>query len=873
MANLLTDGGTLHWGAPPLALIPETLAHRLPDVRLPEWLAELLDGPTSSAGALTARAWSRLPGDHSIRQRASSYALRLVTGHTPELRDVPIGRPVGKGLDSLELGRWPTRARNAVLRSGVARDPSRLASLTFGQVLDIGQIGVKTALETAALLELFVPGAPGFDAGEGTAADALADGGSAIVVPRWGEPGSPLLAQTLRRALATEVLPAWLLQDLDLPPEATALALDASVWRHLDALPLRAERFLLGLLTYRTEELRDLRVIEGGWPAATPPESVPWPTRVHNALVRGNLLEPTRLERLTYGELLDLPAMGVKSVLEFAAIADTVATATAARVLDEATLDDMTAAVEQEWAERVRADDPRFRDIAPPYRGSLSELFEDALNNPEGSRAHAIAEALPRIRARAEEIASEPIDTALVQLLRSAGVSERDIAIAAARLGWRAGGRRTLQAVGDEFSVTRERVRQIVSRTVERIGHTYVPQVERAVQLVTDRAPIAAVDAARLLVDEGLSTVPLDPISLKSAAERLGYDVTFHVDYGDGMPCVMAHGLAGTGSIFTTARREAGRVGVSNVEEVMAKLDADGHEFSEEAVSRLLHSFSKVAFLEDEWFWMPDIPAERNRLRNVSQRMLAVTPRLDVPTLRQGVRRRYRFMQIDLVPPTSVLTAFYRAHPGFVVLGDGTVESSSALDYRDVVGDVEQAFIDVLRAAPTGLMDRTDLEEAVTGRGVNPSTFSVLTSYSPILDHPAINVWCLRGHDVDPAQLQALRAVSATRTRQRRTLAHGWDEDGRLWLTVLVGNVSSPVIGIPSIIARYVAGRRFAAATQDGTPAGVVVVDDAGTSWGYGPFMRRRGAEAGDALTLRFDLAAEQVALTLGEEAALEDTP
>jgi len=84
-----------------------------------------------------------------------------------------------------------------------------------------------------------------------------------------------------------------------------------------------------------------------------------------------------------------------------------------------------------------------------------------------------------------------------------------------------------------------------------------------------------------------------------------------------------------------------------------------------------------------------------------------------------------------------------------------------------------------------------------------------------------------------------------------------------------VGDVGSPVFGIPSAIARYVAGRRFPALTQDGVPAGTVVVDDGGASWGYGPFFRRRGAEPGDALTLRFDLVAETVVLSLEDDTVL----
>jgi hypothetical protein len=321
--------------------------------------------------------------------------------------------------------------------------------------------------------------------------------------------------------------------------------------------------------------------------------------------------------------------------------------------------------------------------------------------------------------------------------------------------------------------------------------------------------------------------------------------------------------------VFAVARREAGRVGVSNIEEVHAELEARGQRFSADVVSRILHSSDRVHFLHEDWFWMPGITSDRNRLRNVSQRMLSVTPRLDVPTLRQGVRRHYQFRRIDTVPPVAVLTAFYDAHPEFVLHADGTVSSAGRLDYRKELGDVEEVFVEVLRASPTGLMDRAELEEAVTGRGVNVSTFSVFTTYSPILDHPATNVWSLRGQAVDPAELEALRGVLATRTRRRRTLAYGWNEDGTLQLTVVVGDVGSPVFGIPSAIARYVAGRRFPALTQDGVPAGTVVVDDGGASWGYGPFFRRRGAEPGDALTLRFDLVAETVVLSLEDDTVL----
>jgi hypothetical protein len=850
----------LQWGWPPLALIPSRLAARLTTVRLPDWLAQLLHAPGASAAVLTAAAWERLPHDGTVRGRVRRYVLDLVETHAAELRDVPIGGALAAAREPLWLADWPARSRNVLLRSGISNDPERLASLTFGDILDIRQIGVQTALEATALLELVLAGEVKFPTTR-IAADV-----------RWGEPGAPLLPTTLRRAFAEEVLPPWLLRDLHLPAGATALALDSSVWRHLDHLPSRVERFLLGLVTYRFEDIRNLPVMEGSWPPELRPEEVPWPARVHNALLRAGLLDRARLERVTYGQLLAVPAMGVKSVLEFATIADAV-TAAPTSVLDEATRRELMAAVEEEGMERVRADDPRFRDVVPPYAGSLSELFEEALNNPEGPRAQALAKSLPEIRARANQLASEPIDLALVRLLKSVGASDREVTMVLARYGWNGSGPKTLEQVGEQFSITRERVRQLVTKIVKRIGPTYLPQIEHAVQLVTDHAPIAAADAARLLVDHGLSTVPIDPSPLKAAAELIGYDVSFHIDDGDGaVRYVLAKGLVGTGPVFSTARREAGKVGVSNIEEVQAELAVSGHEYSPEGVSRILHSSTKVEFLDDQWFWMPDIPPERNRLRNVTRRMLSVTPRLEVGTIRQGVRRNYRYRQVDLVPPITVLKAFYSAHPEFLFNEDGTVESVKPLDYRDTLGDVEQAFVEVLRASPTGLMDRTELEaEVVTGRGVNANTFSVFSSYSAILDHPATNVWCLRGHAVDPAQLEALRAVIATRPRERRALAYGWDEEGNLWLTVSLANIATPVVGIPVSISRYVAGRRFQARTQEGTPAGVIAIDEQGASWGYGPFLRRRGAEPGDVLTLRFDLASEEVTLSLDDESALFD--
>ena len=89
-------------------------------------------------------------------------------------------------------------------------------------------------------------------------------------------------------------------------------------------------------------------------------------------------------------------------------------------------------------------------------------------------------------------------------------------------------------------------------------------------------------------------------------------------------------------------------------------------------------------------------------------------------------------------------------------------------------------------------------------------------------------------------------------------------------VTTVVTNVSSPVFGIPgrSTTTLPAAGSRPPLRTAAPSERRV---DQHGGSWGYGPFLRRRGAESGDVLTIRFDLAAEQVMLVLADETDLEE--
>jgi hypothetical protein len=90
-----------------------------------------------------------------------------------------------------------------------------------------------------------------------------------------------------------------------------------------------------------------------------------------------------------------------------------------------------------------------------------------------------------------------------------------------------------------------------------------------------------------------------------------------------------------------------------------------------------------------------------------------------------------------------------------------------------------------------------------------------------------------------------------------------WRPDGTLRIVVRLNRTGSVVVGIPSAVRGYLAGRDFAALLPDGSRKGTVRVDEAGTSWGYGPALSALGAAKGHLLAAEFNLPRALVVLSL----------
>ena len=179
-------------------------------------------------------------------------------------------------------------------------------------------------------------------------------------------------------------------------------------------------------------------------------------------------------------------------------------------------------------------------------------------------------------------------------------------------------------------------------------------------------------------------------------------------------------------------------------------------------------------------------------------------------------------------------------------------------------------MVNVIRSVPAAVVDRATFLDGCEKRGINGNTFNVYTSYSPIIEHLGLDLWTLRGTQVDPAAVKVIQDMNALKPRQKRVLNHGWTDDGELWIAARLPSAKNFVVGIPGSTKRFLAGQSFDAFTENGTPCGTIRNSDEATSWGYSPFLTRSGADEDDILLVRFNLPKKSARLSLADDEFLE---
>jgi hypothetical protein len=660
--------------------------------------------------------------------------------------------------------------------------------------------------------------------------------------------------------------------------------------RH-DQLPESVQKFLINVVAMRRAAVSELRVFARPWPPALDPSLLSWSNRTRNCLQRAGLLgDVTRLSAISYGDLFSIPALGAVSALDFACVAEAAfapshqfVTEGTAVSEDPATL--LLEAIDAPWATQISSQDPRFSDLVATGQFTVFERLEQLTTEPEDPplAEMQLASSLYGLRERRLRIASLSLEAALSDFVEKVtGYEGARLGALLRRLGCDGQEPATLEEAASVLGITRERMRQLHKRFTDRLPNhsVFMPQLDAAIDALREVAPLSVDRAAALMKTKNISTESFHPRSLLLAAEFCGRAPGFEIENSIGAPRVIVEQRRELErAAFSVACRQAEASGATNVQDVAAELASRGYtDVDPEVLRRFLAHCTDVEFLGSDWLWHKAGIPDRNRLRNVTRKMLSVTSPINVAELREGVHRHYKIRRTRgisswplVTPPRAILQEFYQIHPEFSIDMEGMVGSVDKLEYASELNSTERVLFEALRSSPACLLDRSSLARTCYDVGMNPNTFSQYLTSSPVIAHVGTDMWSLRGTKVDPAAVEALREANATRPNEKRIIDHGWTERGELWLAArLPEDPSHIVLGIPSAIRRYVAGREFPASDENGVGAGTVRVNEEGTSYGYSPFLIRRGADSDDILFITFRLVPGSASLRLIDDEELE---
>ncbi len=548
--------------------------------------------------------------------------------------------------------------------------------------------------------------------------------------------------------------------------------------------------------------------------------------RSQNCLMAGNIIFVTELMNKTDEELLRLPNLGLKTLYEIR------------RVITELGLH--PAHVRQR-----------------PTESNVAKNQADLM----GAKYESKKEAQAVLDANAEFLEEE-----LMYFVSLRG--ERNGRIAGVRCGLSGGGVRTLQETGDQFDLTRERVRQICARLAGLIRKKQLktPLLRKALDFVIERIPGLADEIEAQLVTEGLTRNRFRLDGLAEAADLLLKEAPFVVTTIGASRFVTPIGMENLPRIVNQiSRKSIEHWGVATAADIVDQIDRGqffdilSEPIGEQVVINSLRTRNDFRWLDEQqgWFWLSSVP--RNRVLNQIEKILSVVRRINVSELRSGVSRNYRME--GFTPPSRVLLELCRQMPGYIV-EDSYVMANPPLAMEEILNGTEAVMAKVLiEHGP--VLSREEFEKLCLENGMNRSTFYVYIGNSPIIERYARGVYGLRGAEVPPGLVESLKPQR--QNQQRRVTDYGWKE-GNCWILYHLSKamIDSGVVHLPVAIHKYIQGK-FTLKNQNGADVGILVASK-GNSWGLGPFFRRRGGEPGDYLQIKFNLAKREATVIIDDE-------
>jgi hypothetical protein len=463
------------------------------------------------------------------------------------------------------------------------------------------------------------------------------------------------------------------------------------------------------------------------------------------------------------------------------------------------------------------------------------------------------------------------LEDELNNLAKLAG-QKRNILIVLKYFGWDGKGTRTLENVGQEFGMSRERVRQICEKFEYKLKETklrkafYFPFLDRALNIISNNLMCPADDIGQRLISQSITRDSYDLGGIITAAKLLGRNTPFRIIKLRNIQYVLQRqATKALKLIILQAKKIISRWGVATISDITAQIQEEVKQnITNDFTASILSIFFKDFIWLDKstgWFWLPSVP--RNRLINLITKILSVNEQINISDLRAGISRFSRME--GFAPPRRVLIELCEQIPWVRVNGN-TVGADPPLNWEETLTTNEWAMTSVLKTYGP-LMSRDDFEKKCIELGMNPVTFNIYLANSSIIAEFAKDIFGLRGAKIPPGLLES----SKPRQKSKVLKDFGWTNDGKIWLANRLsrGMIRSGFFYIPGGMKQFLQGD-FTIIAADGTLIDHLKIKDH-SGWSLAHFFQRRGGDPGDFLILIFDISTRKVEARIGAEDILDE--
>jgi DNA-directed RNA polymerase alpha subunit len=356
----------------------------------------------------------------------------------------------------------------------------------------------------------------------------------------------------------------------------------------------------------------------------------------------------------------------------------------------------------------------------------------------------------------------------------SSGQTERNTELLVKLWGWNGQAPRTLDSVGREFGLTRERVRQIERRASSRLSKRQIgaPILRAALAELESLVPDVESALGIALRDRGICKTDFGSGSLQTAAQHL--NVRWPFEYAVvGSRRILV--LAGEGQKYremvSLLRKRTSERGCVSLLSLASYLGLGEERLP--GLRRTLEELAKIVWLDDFREWLYSSETSRNRLFNLCSKVLGVAPRLHLSELRRAVSRSRR---LAMCPPQRVLGAFVERR-GLGTIDGSTVNAKPGSASSPADNTIEGCLLRVLDECGP-VIDGEVFADKCVARGMNATTFYLYRMNSPLVCALGKNVYSKVGASVPPG---AAEEIVARRRVVARSSDHGWTRTGLLW--------------------------------------------------------------------------------------------